>query len=431
MDPLDFDIDEEIRLGFLQERHQEVYPTIERLLAEFRISNLNTLIDFVESIVRRMKLPVVCVLEVAKIPRLAKLVLTLNVECPFDLPIFIPQFIQEYLEHRAPLNGLKAELIHRLSRMVRGKIGEAPRLLRAVGLACVSAKQEKAKAEVLREMSEYLLSIYQTVGLDDSNQRFFTLCIGSAKLNRKLLRSCLLLLNDASSGLSYDSRADLVDSLQRRIEETKDKRDFIDEYLELDEVFQRLRFSGDGRSFTDDKQNVHRIIIPPEVLKFIDDYEKKVEDRADSLDILYEHPLLKETLYRIDNDPLLYNGRTLPGLLRIVFIWAKDKGMISTLVQELQDMSGTCSTGHFLRMINVMNGVEFFLEVDDLRDPTRKTFFLRAGKLISSQENRDEILSDLSCKAKPFANQVAREMMGENTDWPGIMRARRAYLYGG
>lgn len=433
VDVFDFDISEEDRVTYLQQNSHELYSVMEQLLAEFRISNLHSILDFIQHIVKRMSVPVESVLDIVAAaqnsrPQLAKQVLVLNLDRCLETRVFIPSILSAYLKYGCSFSGLKAHLLHQLSGMVRTRIIDAPRLITAVSYTSVDTLVNKRAIEsLLRGMSKFMLDMYLTIGIDETNGKYFVLCISHVRLSKPILKTLIGQLKI----LHYDGKADLVDALHTRIEGMKDRLKFVDEYIELDEVLQSLRFdSNKKRSFSDDKQNVHRLTPAPAVLMALALYEETIKDREDSLDELYSIPSITDTLYRIDNDHTLCVNRTLKDLLRVVYIWAKDGDHMAILIQELEDMSGTCSTGHFIRLLNVMNGITFFMDVDTGRDPTRDALFTRATELIKSQPDYEDIIADMEALGAKYANQIAKEMLAESYPWGGVMRARRAYIHG-
>lgn len=182
--------------------------------------------------------------------------------------------------------------------------------------------------------------------------------------------------------------------------------------------------------FINNAQNIHCVRIESDVLVEFDTLDAMYKGREDSFEMLHKNPALREALERIDEDTSDFHGRTLKEWFRIVFLWSKDEGHLPILEQELKDMVGMCPSGHFRRLINVMNGFLFHLE-DSVHDYSpQRPFFNKVDALIQAQPDCDEIVCDIATRGVKYVNDVAVEYMLHRDQWSDVLEYRRIYLYG-
>lgn len=285
-----------------------------------------------------------------------------------------------------------------------------------------------ARANVIRQIIPYfILKKYVEIGPKSLDSYFFEelrWCIEvSMEILHLLVRWCDSLTPDDCSRV-----IDMIDNITWR---SDDRSLFVREFVECYAVHRPITTTLSMRRFVSNDQNVHHVRIEPDTLVELDTLDAKFKEREDdSLRSFREKPELREALDRIETDPSDFHGRTLKEWLRIVFLWAKDEGHLDILEQELQDMTGKCSSGHFRRLINVPNGFLYHLEESVARNNERELFFKEVDALIKAQPDCDEIVCDISTRGVKYVNDVAVENMLHGGIWKRILEWRRIYLYG-
>lgn len=413
--------------------YEAVFVSLDR----FRIKKDPRILDFIHEVAQRAPLPVNIVLDIARRfresrPDMVKRALFLNVKSATEDIDHLPDFLREYFISDLPLESLKVGLNAAVTDRFHARFRDIPPLLLKVATARAPQKAGwfPFVDQLRKSMAQHIFSMYATVGITPHNSEYFTLCLGALELGVETIRTLIAWL----PSLSYDGNADVIDLLKRRIAQSRIRAQCFDEYILLDDAFQTLRKASGTRrgaisNFLGDHQNVHSIKIGVETAEALDSLDAKYATKEVDLKPLYENPSIEQSLYRIDNDPTNYYGRTLAEILRLVYIWSVEEGNVRILVQELQDMTGTCSSGHYRRLINVMNGFLFDLEISNY-ERVWLELYERATFLIQAQPNCGDIVADLAVKGVPFVNATAKEMMAKTSDWDPIMEARRRYLFG-
>lgn len=177
-----------------------------------------------------------------------------------------------------------------------------------------------------------------------------------------------------------------------------------DEYLESIELAKKYISENTKGNLYTGKQMIH--IISADAEKFIDCISEFDHD-DDFFDSITKSNLFSSTgcavsLARIGTDNSVYGKRSVN--LKWIFCKSvkyiqsrKEKELlIERLVQELEDMSMTCSTGHLFRLMNTFSGLEDFIKIDPY-DELRTCISTRLQKHISamSEESAEIILNAL------------------------------------
>ena len=148
------------------------------------------------------------------------------------------------------------------------------------------------------------------------------------------------------------------------------------------------RIDGDVKTIYDDKQNVHTQKVEDSVLKILEVLSTQKVIKIDDAEIEFEYlrdkileiasgdckedkekyNKIELSLKRIDIDRILYFNNTLSKIL--IKLWSYINGndnrdeMIKRLIEELEDMSGTCSSGFVSRLVNCLSGFgDFSIEI--------------------------------------------------------------------
>ena len=118
----------------------------------------------------------------------------------------------------------------------------------------------------------------------------------------------------------------------------------------------RSSLGGDAHHL-DNPQNVHAVIAGVE--EFVRSHPYSLQQHKDSaITFKLRHPELVE---RIEMDNGRYAGLTLAELFAVVCTLVKGNPELEKrLVEELQDMHDTCSSGHVVRLLNVFTGFAEF-----------------------------------------------------------------------
>lgn len=157
--------------------------------------------------------------------------------------------------------------------------------------------------------------------------------------------------------MDYNTRADAADTLHHYL------RDELQE-----KAFQILLKLGSGRNIYDNKQNIHYVDVS-EVFNKVKDVEVKVnfESFAKYFKQTYNSdPILSNnianSLTRIVYDVAQYNEKTAKQLVELVWNYVMTSPNRAELerrmVEEFVEMDDTCSSGHALRLLNVLSGFD-------------------------------------------------------------------------
>jgi hypothetical protein len=153
------------------------------------------------------------------------------------------------------------------------------------------------------------------------------------------------------------------------------------------------------------KQMIHMISADAE--RFIDCISVFEHDddffESTSRSVMFNSTGCQLSLSRISTDLSVYGSRS----VNLKWIFCKSVKYIQSrpeqtmllqrLVEELQDMSMTCSTGHLFRLMNTFSGLDDFIKIDPY-DELRNCVSTRLQKHISAmtEENAEIILNALA-----------------------------------
>jgi energy-converting hydrogenase A subunit M len=181
--------------------------------------------------------------------------------------------------------------------------------------------------------------------------------------------------------------------------------DFADYMLTIDNIEcynlgkSILESLGKYNDLYNSKQNIHMLNI--NINEFIDFLKMKLlNSTLLSIKSTFEELRLKcitnnqlNALERIEMDNSRLQHVELSQLLNIVYNFIINsehkKELIHILLSELEDMSGTCTTGHYYRLINVLSGYYNFVSINPVLE-LRSVIKNRLTRCIES----DEILKE-------------------------------------
>jgi hypothetical protein len=218
--------------------------------------------------------------------------------------------------------------------------------------------------------------------------------------NRSTLNSSLIetfLERTKTYDLTYNEKADVADLLLGIPETEEVGREMLAQL-------------GESNLLYSNKQNVHQIGF--ELEKFItliseskqtfqkDEIIKDITMKIQTNSSLDKVSILS-SLSRIELDSELYSSKklTLFEILCLLYNWIQHQNSIqlltTRLLEELSEMSDTCSTGHLVRMSNVLSGIcEGFLSLS-VADEIKSVVHYRLKKYISSlDEDAQECVMD-------------------------------------
>lgn len=175
-----------------------------------------------------------------------------------------------------------------------------------------------------------------------------------------------------------------------------------------DDAIRVLAGYKESRTFYGNRENIHCIATESaqEIIDFL------VQD----IPMLPNHPIqhyineltsgrtdhrITASLRRIEIDPSTYgrHRHTLRQILAMVWAYIRKYGdteghdresMIERLIQELVDMCGTCSTGHAVRLLNVLSGYRDFAIRVPPEHALRCRFFVHLNSAMMAIEDEDE-----------------------------------------
>jgi hypothetical protein len=152
--------------------------------------------------------------------------------------------------------------------------------------------------------------------------------------------------------------------------------------------------SGGLRTIYNDKQNVHVKEIDESVTSFLNNladvnvntkYEPSVIAEYLCLLSPENSEKINSSMIRITIDQALYNGYSLVGIFTKMWFMiqnSESKSLLENrLVEELVDMSDTCGSGHVNRLVNVMSGFGFTMNIG-FKNQIKNNLFARLTKMI-------------------------------------------------
>lgn len=206
------------------------------------------------------------------------------------------------------------------------------------------------------------------------------------------------LVNISNRNEDENTKADVADLLLRFSEE-KHKLVGIN-------ILKQLEGIKGKRSLYENSQNIHHINVDGTLKEFLEFLSSRqtfvvVKGTEDEIFEKSKQCLLKndckdkdkiqQSLHRIYLDSTIYNGFTM--LTIYVKVWLviechnNTEQLQQRLIEELIEMSDTCSTGHLLRLSNVFSGFGFTLKIDISKEIRSKVSHLINKKI---QEENDE-----------------------------------------
>jgi hypothetical protein len=289
---------------------------------------------------------------------------------------------------------------------------------------------EKMKLE--KELNDYFLSrFFQSFLLNSKNRTTYRILSGQYLLQKKLLEDTtevenVLLSFAQDNDLDYNLRADATDVV---LSLGKEGNKIIAQNIIM--MLGRLEGQSDGKNIYQDAQNVHRVEESVlEGLEFLTTVNIKDITFEDVLIDFQEYLNITENIQisinRIQMDRALYSRYNLSLNLITLRLWVYIKSheffeeMLKRLEEELEDMSGKCSSGYAGRLVNVMSGFGDF----SLRISWRDSI---TSKFIHKLNNKVMELTD-----ETFQEKILEEMTFRNSQFalrPNILKFYRENMF--
>jgi len=161
------------------------------------------------------------------------------------------------------------------------------------------------------------------------------------------------------------------------------------------------------KTLYNDEQNVHEIVYQ----KALEELFDKVKDTVDKypIDEVLHHLRTQqrddacESLERIVLDTATYHGHTMAKILQYVYAYiqvsANKLELENRFIEELLEMRGWCSTGHVVRILNILTGFDESIQLTvDVKKELKAAVFARLGfamkKLPIDQQEELAMCSD-------------------------------------
>ena len=167
-----------------------------------------------------------------------------------------------------------------------------------------------------------------------------------------------------------------------------------------------MKLGGKGKTISDNKQNVHVKEIEKSVLRILEIlcYVPTLKINENQIDFEYVEEKIKQliekendenkiniSLNRIRMDRTLYSSLSMTISVFMVKLWSyiqthENKNEIEKrLLQELEDMAGTCTSGYITRFVNTLSGF---------------------GELSISISFEDQIISNFNGRLNAYARNI-------------------------
>jgi hypothetical protein len=176
-------------------------------------------------------------------------------------------------------------------------------------------------------------------------------------------------------------------------------------------LFDKIKWSGVGKkTFYANRQNIHSIQIDKSVKPFfnhllnedLDKYLPYDEITSETVfgeifKLCNENQLgkVQRTIQRFVLDNNVYTDKyvTLLQLLFRCYFYIKvtkgnDSELLRRLIEELDEMADTCSTGHLVRLANIFSGFDYNMTMD-VDEELKSCIFQRLTKIINSKSDAD------------------------------------------
>jgi len=291
---------------------------------------------------------------------------------------------------------------------------------------------------------EYSHCLYQTFfhsTTDDQYRILSAQYLLNNKIDNVVTEECLLSIASDSSR-PHQIRADAADTLVKLGSENAYGRG-------LDILKELGRDLSQAPSIAANRENVH--VFDPSVTEFLlqlggmklvtirkngSDQIRSFEDVCDLIKLIPQYQAsqkeINASLLRIQIDHILYPGsQTLSTIfIRIFQVIEKHENkdlLMERLLQELIDMSGTCSGGHASRLVNVFSGIDGFMLRISWKDQISSNLSGRLTALAKKAQDletrkkfadQDIVLSDEQLEKidSDFRDKVLEEMMNDQVE---------------
>lgn len=177
-----------------------------------------------------------------------------------------------------------------------------------------------------------------------------------------------------------------------------------------------------------DKQNVHSVDVS-EGLELIERLEPSLSFEEIARNLSQNDRDISLTLGRIAVDSAQYGNKTSQNkftsvqILERLWTYIQNSGLRETLLQrlheEMRDMAETCSSGHALRLLNVLSGFGADVKIS-FEDQIKSNFEGRLMKRLREEKESEEILDQITDRGPLFMSfflrhkaEIERELLAE------------------
>jgi hypothetical protein len=142
------------------------------------------------------------------------------------------------------------------------------------------------------------------------------------------------------------------------------------------------------KTLYNDEQNIHEVSYQ----KALEELFDKVKDTVDKypIDEVLHHLRTQqrddacESLERIVLDTATYHGHTMAKILQYVYAYIQQSSnkveLENRFIEELLEMRGWCSTGHVVRLLNILSGFDEAIQLTvDVKKELKAAVFARLG----------------------------------------------------
>ncbi|GHV49468.1 hypothetical protein AGMMS49579_01220 [Spirochaetia bacterium] len=257
---------------------------------------------------------------------------------------------------------------------------------------------------------------------EDIKYKIFKLLHTSTFLDNNLLD---IFLNNVSNEYKiYASQLTkytkvLIEILQNTDTNDIDKANAADILLSIDNSNILAKHTLDTLAFENslhktiytNKQNIHDLCITESCLNIFNIVIQKLRGikiiNLSEKDIVDQSPIILKVYNRIKYlDNFMYKTYSLNKVMDMIwtFIHTLDEkeDLKIRFFQEMEDMYNTCSSGYFMRFINVLSGFNTFNIDIGWKNRIQAIIFNKMNKLIENDVNKDLILLDITNKGSHY-----------------------------
>jgi hypothetical protein len=172
------------------------------------------------------------------------------------------------------------------------------------------------------------------------------------------------------------------------------------------------------QTFYSNSQNIHDEELEKSCKNIIDSLVQEIDIENDSLDSILEYlkdkdDVMMESFKRIVMDTALFHGLSMAQIM--LYVWKfmgtheYKEHLLQRFEEELVEMHGWCGSGHYLRIINILQGYHRHEIRISVFEEIKSCVFARVHALVRQSQLQEELILELSLPEKPLLTTFLQE----------------------